>query len=439
MYEPLPKQKQAYAYLGDQATKYLVYGGAAGGGKSFLGCEWLMFCGWLFPGSRWFIGRNNMKDTRESSLVTWKKVSDFHKFFDYTYNEHGIKFKNGSEVLFLDLTYYPYKDPMFERFGSKEFTGGWIEEAGEVHAKAFDVLKSRVGRHMNREYEVPPKILVTCNPKKNWLYHDVYLPWKEGTLSKDTKFVQALPGDNPFLTTEYMEALESIKDPVTKARLLHGKWEYEQDDRALVQYASIRDLFYNEHVPIDGNDRWITADIALEGSDSFVIGVWFGGVLVHYRKVDKSLSNEVVGLIEALKIAHGIPNSRIIYDADGVGAFIGGFVKGAIAFNNGSAPLNGENYLNLKSQCYYHLADAINKGRIWLKALRDDAEMKRYVTEELEQVKSRDIDKEGKLAIISKKEVRQNIGRSPDFSDMMMMRMYASIMPKPQGRRSNFA
>lgn len=439
MYEPLPKQKQAYAYLGDETTKYLFYGAAAGTGKSWLGCEWLMFCGWLFPGSRWFIGRNNMKDTRESSLVTWKKVTDFHKFFDYTYNEHGIKFQNGSEVLFLDLTYYPYKDPMFERFGSKEFTGGWIEEAGEVHAKAFDVLKSRVGRHLNRELKIPPKIFVTCNPKKNWLYHDVYRPWKEGTLPDDTKFIQALPSDNPFLTKEYIEALESIKDPVTKARLLHGQWEYEQDDRALIEYRAIRDLFHNTHILPDAADKWITADIALEGSDLLVIGVWYGWVLVEERRMPKIKANEVVGLIEVLKVKHGVPNSRIIYDADGVGAFVGGFVSGAVAFQNGGAPVNGENYLNLKSQCYYHLAEKVNGAGMYLRALAGDGEAQSYVTQELEQVKSRDIDKEGKLAIISKKEVRQNIGRSPDFADMLMMRMYAQIMPKPQRRRSNFA
>ena len=170
-----------------------------------------------------------------------------------------------------------------------------------------------------------------------------------------------------------------------------------------------------------------------------MIGVWFGGTLVHYRILPKTLGNEVVGLIEALKVSHGVPNSHIIYDADGVGAFVGGFVKGAIPFHNGAAPVNGENYINLKSQCYYHLAEKINKGHIWLKCLSSNYTMKQYVTQELEQVKSRDIDKEGKLAIISKKEVRQNIGRSPDFADMLMMRMYAQIMPKPQRRRSNFA
>ena len=53
---------------------------------------------------------------------------------------------------------------MFERLGSKEYTAGWIEEASQVNALAFEILKTRVGRWKNQQ--VKSKILCTFNPKK---------------------------------------------------------------------------------------------------------------------------------------------------------------------------------------------------------------------------------------------------------------------------------
>ena len=439
----LPKQKVAYAKLKDSETKYILYGGAAGGGKSWLGCEWLMQCGYYLPGTRWFIGRNNLVDTRGSVLITWGKVAKAHGFTEYRYNDHGIKFNNGSEVVFLDLTFYPRKDPLFERLGSKEFTGGWIEEAGEVDFGAFDTLKSRIGRHLNAELRLTPKILITCNPKKNWLYKEFYKPWKLGTLPKDMVFIPALPSDNQNLTSDYMEALMSIKDKAKKERLLKGNWEYEDDPNALVEFDAIVDSFTNEFIEPDPKDKCMTVDVAMQGSDLFVIAVWYGFVLMELYTAPKSTGKSIVEDIRRMQNKHKIRASKVLYDNDGIGAFIGGkggFISGAKPFKNGGKPLKDrpkgvklpnryavENYANLKTQCCYKLADRINEGGYYLKAMRG-TEHEEKVTEELEQLKSRDRDKDGVLRIARKEDEKLILGRSPDRRDVLMMREYFELL-----------
>ena len=60
--------------------------------------------------------------------------------------------------------------------------------------------------------------------------------------------------------------------------------------------------------------------------------------------------------------------------------------------------------------------------------------IKQYITEELEQVRSKDLDKDHiKLSIISKDVIKSLIGRSPDFADSLAMRMYHEVQ-KNYGR-----
>lgn len=418
----LPKQQEAYNALKSEDVRFVLYGGAAGGGKSWLGCEWILQCAHNLPGTRWFVGRNNLKDTRESVVVTWNKVCKVHNYSAFSHSDNVIRLKNSSEIIFLDLTFYPYKDPLYERFGSKEFTGGWIEEAGEVNFTAFDVLKSRIGRHLNKEYELSPKILITCNPKKNWLYDEFFKPFQNGTLSKDKAFIQALPTDNPYLTAEYMQSLESIKDRATRERLLAGNWDYDDDPNTLIEFDAILDLYENSHVR-KGREKYITADIAFT-SDRFVMMLWEGLNVTKIMAVTGKDPKVAVRDIQEWQDKYRVPNSHVIYDSDGVGKYIGGYIRGAKSFVN-NARAKG-NFENQKAECYYKLAEMINEREIAITAHLSE-EDKELINQELGQVKSRDSEKDGKLRLLRKEDVKRNIGRSPDFADALMMRMYSII------------
>ena len=77
------------------------------------------------------------------------------------------------------------------------------------------------------------------------------------------------------------------------------------------------------------------------------------------------------------------------------------------------------------------LAEIVNANQMYIDC--EDGETKDMIVEELEQVKQFNMDKDGKKRIIPKDKVKELIGRSPDYSDLLMMRMWFSL-----GYRINF-
>ena len=419
------KQRLAYNYLRDDVTKFVCYGGAGGGGKSWLGCEWLMQCCHFLPGTRWFAGRNNLKDSRASISVTFVKVAQWHGYGAYRLTNDGVEFDNGSEIIFLDLTYYPVKDPLYERFGSLEFTGGWIEEGGQVNGLAFSVLQTRIGRHLNDKYGIQGKILITCNPKKNWLYDLFYKPWKENTLKDGYAFVQALVQDNPFATEDYINTLRNTNDKVTKERLYFGNWEYDDDPAVLCGYDAICDLFTNEHVKPSGESSG-SADLAMKGRDRFVAGHWKGNVC--YIKIDQSYSEgkTIEADLKKMMIECSIPRSMMVADSDGLGAYLESYLNGIKEFHGGNRPVNPE-FDNLKSECAFKLAEMINNRLI--RIVCNDAQRER-IKKELSVLKQDHVDADTrKKGIISKEKMKEILGHSPDYLDMLIMAMVFRINP----------
>lgn len=436
--KPTTKQHLAYQKLEDRETKYPVFGGGAGGGKTWLGCEWLLTNCLRFPGTKWFIGREELKRLMASTYVTWMKVCKHHKIPNDMWSLNGqynyIQFLNGSRVDLLDVKMLP-SDPLYERFGSLEYTGGWLEEAGEINFLAFDVLKTRVGRHLNKENDIPSKILITCNPKKNWLYQKVYKPFKEGLLAIEYAFIQSLYGDNEHTADEYGENLSQISDKATLERLKYGNWEYDDDPSALIRFDCITDLFTN--TVTDSPLKYLVADIARYGSDKSVVTVYKG--LKQYRKEERTKQGtvETAEWIKQIAIEEQVPYSQIIIDEDGVGGGVVDQMPGVKGFIANSTPFPNQetnkpdNYQNLKTQCAYKLADLVNTHQIAVET--NDEKYKAMLTEELEQIKSKDIDSDGKRKVVSKDEIKEKIGRSPDYSDCLLMRMWFEFQPSYNG------
>lgn len=424
----LPKQRQAFSYLNDKTTNELFYGGAAGGGKTALIALWLSRNCLKYPGSRWLMGRSELKTLKETTLATFFDVmSAFCWTGLYKYNQQSgiIKWGNGSEILLKDLAFYP-SDPNLDALGSLEITGAVIDECPQVLHRVKQIINSRI-RYKLDEFGLIPKLLLTGNPSKNWVYTEFYHPYKKGELPPGRIFLPSLVTDNPYLPQSYIDNLKSLGE-ADKQRLLYGNFDYDDDPAALIDFDAQNDLFTNDHVPMTG-EKFLTADIAGRGSDKFRIGAWDGWVLVEDTEMAISTGKEVIDTIRAAKIRHSVPNSNIIYDADGVGGGVDGFFKGAIPFINIARALNDENYENVKTQLYYKLAEKINNYEMWIKP-RKSIEQIELIQQELGQVKRAAMDSDGKLKLVKKEVIKENIGRSPDYTDMMMLRCWFDYRKK---------
>ena len=289
----LPKQENAVYYLKDNETTELLYGGAAGGGKSALGCMWLIEMCQVHKGSRWLMGRSKLKALKETTLATFFDVSSqlgITDQFKYNAQDYTIIFKNGSKIILKDLFLYP-SDPNFDSLGSLEITGAFIDECNQVTYKAWQVVKSRI-RYKLDLYGLEPKLLGSCNPAKNWTYKKFYKLNKSKELPIYRKFIQALPTDNEHLPQSYLDSLLQL-DKNSKQRLYYGNWEYDDDPSTIISFDSIKAYWNGNHVKGEGN-HYLTIDVARKGKDKTVFRVWHGFKCIERKSMGKSLINEIV-------------------------------------------------------------------------------------------------------------------------------------------------
>ena len=427
------KQLNAIRILQNGKTRYLLYGGGAGGGKTWLGWNHLLFSCLAYPGIRCFVGRNELKRLRQTTFQTFFKVCrrfkiDPKDFFRVNNNENIVVFHNGSQIDLLDLRYIP-SDPLYERFGSYEFTFGWLEEAGEINFGAFDVLKSRIGRQFNDKYGIFPHLFITCNPKKNWLKRMFYDKQVKGILPPEYAFIKSLATDNPRLDSEYINNLRQLKDVGLKERLLNGSWEYEDNPMRLISDEAILNMWGNNWV--EQFDRYITADVARHGSDFFVICIWNGWRLVHVEVIEKCSLSEAWKVIENLREKYQVTTFNTLIDEEGVGGGLVDFGKYRGFISNSKAikeDLQDTNYQNLGVQCGYRFADRMNKNQVWINCLNLTEDYKDMLTQDLEAQERMPRNENEKLKLLKKVDVKDKLGRSPDFWDAMRMRMYFELV-----------
>ena len=214
---PQPKQDEV---LKCTAT-HIGFGGARGGGKSWVVRFNAKGMGLKYPGIRQLIVRKTYPELQENHIRILKKETEGVAV--YKDKDKTLVFNNGSEVRFM---YCQYDDDV-ERLQGSEFDIIYFDEATQLTEHQMKSISACL-RGVN---DFPKHIYYTCNPGGvgHAYIKRIFIDkrYEEGEDANDYQFVQSLVDDNQKL----LEA-----DPRYKARLealpykqrqawLEGKWD----------------------------------------------------------------------------------------------------------------------------------------------------------------------------------------------------------------------
>lgn len=437
-----PKQGEALNLLYNQHTRELLYGGAAGGAKTFLGCCWQITERIRIPESRGVIARARAKHLLTTTLQTLFQVAKqmgfvSGKHFKYKADAGIIEFINGSTIYLKEVAWLP-SDPDYARLGSLEITDAFIDEAAEVTEKASLILASRI-RYKIKESGRCAKILLTANPSRNWLFRRFYEPWKLGILPTERAFVQALLKDNlkADFAQQYAEQLAQL-DSISKQRLLHGLWEYDSNALSLFPPQVLEKITIAEAKQMVGKG-YISADIARFGSDTTVVIRWQDLHIKEIACLEKFSIAQSAEYISNLRRTYHIASNCIVIDADGIGSGVTDILPGSVGFHANRKPEKSGNRLanfqHLKAQCYFKLQELMEANQISISpnaaaTIFHGKTIIDRLNEELESIHRASDVIDGTVNINSKDEQKRILGHSPDLADALMLRMYFALKPQ---------
>ena len=418
------KQVRAMQLLSDNETTFVGYGGSARSGKSIIETTAIIFDCLAYPGIAWGLARKELTVLKKTVLITLFKQLEFYGLTseDYHHNStsNRIKFNNKFEVFLIDTAYKP-SDPLNTRFGGFELTRVAIDESNETDVSVIIKLFERTGWRLNDTYNLKRKQFECFNPAKNHVYSRFYKPFRDNNEDLYKKFIPALPGDNPHPSVqEWIDDILKTGDQITIQRQIYGNFDYDDDPSLLVDYDAVCDMFTNTHV--NGGLKRISADLAMQGRDRFVAGEWDGNICKVAIDKEKATGKEIETDLNYLKTKKRIGNTNIIADSDGLGNYLESYIRNITQFRGGARASNPDVYYNLKSECAWNLAKAINTRDIYIICSKEQEDR---IKEEVSIcLKRSNIDNDlQKKRIIPKEKMKEFLGRSPDYLDMLLMGM----------------
>ena len=249
---PLPNEKQERALL--EQRRYVAYGGARGGGKSwFVRWKAVLLC-LAYPGIKVLITRRTYKELFNNHILPLMELLE--GVAQYSKADKLFRFPGGSIICFG----YCAADADLGQYQGAEYDIWFADEAGQFPEEWLVQIDACV-RGVNG---FPKRTYYTLNPggpshgyfKRLFIDRD----FRDHEHPEDYAFIQALCTDNRALLAaqpEYMRSLEKLPPKLKKA-WLEGRWDvYEGQFFEEFRQFPVKPGNFRELPDITGNFRYV--------------------------------------------------------------------------------------------------------------------------------------------------------------------------------------
>lgn len=409
-YQPKPKQIEAHKCR----AKYVLFGGAMGGGKSWFLCTEAIKQAMKYNGNRLVIVRKELSVLRRTTLVTFLSICPKEILKNFNQTTLEVTFINGSSLTFIDANIS--KDPMLQKIKGLEI--GWfgIDEANEISIEVYKLLKSRLRWILPDKTKPQYEGRLTSNPEPCWL-----IPTFIQSKNPDEVYIQSLTTDNYDENSEYVINLkEAFKDsPNFLQKYLYADWSLSDSINQLIPNEAI--IKAKEIVIIDDFGVSMGVDVARYGDDSTVFTILINGNIELIESYSQTSTTDVINRTKQLIFDYNIDAGYVGIDSVGIGAGVVDGLKNegynVIDIQGGSKPIETDTEeafkpYNLRSQMYYELRKDIIEGKIG--NLTDEK-----LKIELQAIKY-EIYSDKTVKVASKEVIKKILGKSPDYADSLI-------------------
>jgi phage terminase large subunit len=260
---PQPKQREFMR----AKNRFVCYGGARGGGKSWTVRAKATLLAVTYPGIRILILRRTYQELQENHINIMR--AQLRAIARYNGTDKVLAFFNGTVVKFG----YCDSEKDVEQYQGQEYDVIFIDEATHFSEYQFRVLAA-VLRGVN---DFPKRMYLTCNPGgvgHAWVKRlFVDRQYRDNERPEDYLFIPAKVSDNPALVQTnpgYVEFLDNLPDGVREA-WRDGNW-----DIFVGQFFAEWDRGMHVCEPFDVPQHWrlyVTMDYGMDMLAAYVIAV----------------------------------------------------------------------------------------------------------------------------------------------------------------------